>query len=210
MAHEEENAGLIDNAMQLVGSWGGKAAKGAVDAANKMIDDEFNQKRLIFRITIKNHYDILNEETKSKHFSHGWKHFCWKYICCGLWTCRNCCCNKRCLCSCCFIISTDKGITKDIAGKLTLELTKDDVKHTINVLNDTDIEITLLHVSQSWLGKVKELAVENIAPVIVKQQIREILKKYGAQATISAEKREVEESVENQEEEIIKNDGQYL
>ena len=214
---DQENESLMQNAMEWVGGWGAQAAKGMADAANKALDQEYNQKRLVFIITIKNHYQILNEELENKHFGSKWKYYCWKGICCGLWSCQNCCCyNSFCgdrhyFCSCCFVISTtNKGITKDIAGHLDTELTKDNVQHNINVINDTDIEITLLHISQSWIGKVKELAVENIAPIIIKQQIHEILKKFGAKATISTQKRAINEEIEDHEEDLIKNDGKYL
>eukprot|EP01084_Bolivina_argentea_P143313 251711_1 len=207
---QDEAASLIENvARPLMGLMGGMKAE-VVKAGAKIINEELNEKRLVFTITIKNHYDILNKQTSEKWT--GFKLCCWKYACCGLWTCRNCCCKKRCLCSCCCMISTDSRITKNISKKLTERLNKEEVKHQMTVLNSTDIEIVLAHVAQSWYEKAKEVAIEQGAPYIISMKIEKILKTFGCEATIRSHRRKVEldESIEPKIDDEPQNDGKYL
>ena len=72
------------------------------------------------------------------------------------------------------------------------------------------MEVVLLHVSESWLEKAKEMAMEHLAPQLVQKQIETILDQYGVDAIIACDRRVIDDLDEPPPHANVANDGQYL
>ena len=193
------NAGstIASTLMPIIG-WGTQAVTETGTAIVKEVINEVNLKRLVITIKIINHYNAFNYKIINE-LKEDYKIFIYKYICCGLWSCMNCCCDKRCLCYFCCCIYSDYDVIQYIGPLISNELrNKQNIDNQLKILNDNSFQIILLRdVNSKWYQKAKQIGTEFIGSEYIRLKIDDIMKAYQISGQIDIERIIVDDLKEN-------------